>query len=38
MVKLYRYNRKTDKWEFVDLGVRSKAELYAQMGFLVVYF
>jgi len=37
MVKLYRYNSHLHKWVFVDLGLKSNAEKYADMGFIVVF-
>lgn len=37
MVKLYRYSKKLNKWILVDLGIKSKAEIYASQGYLVVY-
>ncbi len=37
MVKLYRYNKKLKKWIFVDFGIKSKAEIYARLGYVVVY-
>lgn len=37
MVKLYKYNEKTKNFEFVDIGVASKAETYTQLGYIVEY-
>ena len=37
MVKLYRWNRKTGKWQFVNFGIRSKSDLYTKQGYIVVY-
>ena len=37
MVKLYRYDRKTDKWILVDFGMKDKADAYARQGYIVVH-
>jgi len=37
MVKLYKYNEKSGKFEFVDYGLASKAEEYTLQGYIVKY-
>jgi len=37
MVKLYKYNKRLDRWMFVDYGIKSKSELYAKQGYVVLH-
>lgn len=38
MVKLYKFNKRTGKWQFVDFGVANKTDLYTKQGYIVIYF
>jgi len=37
MVKLYKFNMKTGKWQLVDFGVASKTDIYTKLGYIVVF-
>lgn len=37
MVKLYRFDKKENKWVLADYGVVSKVKDYALQGYIVVY-
>jgi len=37
MVKLYKYSALMRAWVFVVYGYRYQAELYASLGFVVIY-
>jgi len=37
MVRLYKYNKKLNRWMFVEYGVKNKEEEYTKQGYVVLY-
>jgi hypothetical protein len=37
MVKLYRFNKKKESWQFEDYGLKIKAGEYVGQGYLVLF-
>jgi hypothetical protein len=37
MVKLYKFNKERELWQFEDYGLKSKANEYTELGYIVLF-